>query len=169
MRHGFEHAAWTDARVKEVQAERRGYEVARGLVPDVARWARTAVVLAAVALAVSLAVGAWAGWAWSILGLAFTVVGLSVTLVMAARDVSRAIPPRDDRDLRTLTTDELEALQAMTRDEPEIASAVARWIEEGKPLRLRDLLACEAHFAKTADAREERIIRARLTARERLA
>jgi len=169
MRHGFEHAAWTDARVKEVQAERRGYEVARGRVPDVARRARTVVVFAAVAVTVSLAVGAWAGWAWSIPGLALVVVGLGVTLVTAARDVSRAIPPRDDRDLRTLTTDELEALQAMTRDEPEIASAVARWIEEGKPLRLRDLLACKAHFAKTADDRETRTIRARLAAPERLA
>lgn len=168
MRQEFRHNAWSDATVKQVETERCGYERARARLPELRPRAHRAIAASSVMVVLAIAAAAWVGWVWLAPVLILTVVSQGVMLVDLTRAVSRAIPMQTNGDLRELTTDELEALHVMTSEEPALAQVVSRWVNAGMKLRQRDLQACEGYFADTAPEREERAIRARLTAPDRL-
>jgi len=71
--------------------------------------------------------------------------------------------PRDQpgSDLETLSLEQLRNLEKIANEVPQVRSAVADWLEEGKKLRVRDYIACE----RFAEGWHYRIERETITAR----
>lgn len=65
--------------------------------------------------------------------------------------------PRDqpDSDLDTLSLEQLRDLEKIANDVPQVRSAIAGWLEEGKRLRVRDYVACQ-RYAESWRTRTER-------------